>query len=64
MDPAALLSADDTTDAGQHVGLRNVDDRLRSVFGDGFGVVVETAPDAGTKVSMRVPKFHPGVTSK
>ena len=24
-------------------------------------VVVETAPDAGTKVSMRVPKFHPGV---
>jgi two-component system, LytTR family, sensor kinase len=63
MDPAVLLSADDTTDAGQHVGLRNVDERLRSVFGDGFGVVVETAPDAGTKVSMRVPKFHPGVRS-
>jgi two-component system LytT family sensor kinase len=67
MDPAALLAgwpaADDATDAGQHVGLRNVDDRLRSVFGDGFGVVVETALDAGTKVSMRVPKFHPGVRS-
>ncbi|GAA0724493.1 histidine kinase [Dactylosporangium roseum] len=63
MDPAALLSSDDGVDTGQHVGLRNVDDRLRSVFGDGFGVVVETAPGAGTKVSMRVPKFHPGVRS-
>ncbi|HZM81648.1 MAG TPA: histidine kinase [Candidatus Limnocylindrales bacterium] len=43
---------------GQHVGLSNVDDRLRAVFGDEFGLVVETAPGAGTKVSMRVPKFH------
>jgi two-component system LytT family sensor kinase len=50
-------------DAGQHVGLSNVDERLRSVFGDHFGLVVETAPGAGTKVSMRVPKFHPGVRS-
>jgi two-component system LytT family sensor kinase len=43
---------------GQHVGLSNVDDRLRAVFGDEFGLVVETAPGEGTKVSMRVPKFH------
>ncbi len=70
MDPAVLTgpsaphgSADDPGDAGQHVGLSNVDDRLRSVFGDGFGIVVETAPGAGTKVSMRVPKFHDGVRS-
>ena len=32
-----------------------------SVFGDEFGLVVETAPGAGTKVSMRVPKFHPAM---
>ena len=60
MDPA-VLGGDDGSGDGQHVGLANVDDRLRSAFGDAFGVVVETAPDAGTKVSMRVPKFHPGV---
>jgi two-component system LytT family sensor kinase len=61
--PVAPVSGTDRadTDEGQHVGLSNVDDRLRSVFGDGFGLVVETAPGAGTKVSMRVPKFHPGV---
>jgi two-component system LytT family sensor kinase len=43
------------------VGLGNVDARLRQVFGDDYGLVVETAPGAGTKVSFRVPKFHPGV---
>jgi two-component system LytT family sensor kinase len=48
-------------DEGGHVGLGNIDDRLRSVFGDEFGLVVETAPGAGTKVSMRIPKFHADV---
>ena len=58
MDPAALRQR---TDDGEHVGLGNVDVRLRSVFGEGFGLVVETAPGAGTKVTVRIPKFHAGV---
>ena len=45
------------------VGLGNVDERLRSTFGDEYGLVVETAPGAGTKVIVRVPKFAPGVHS-
>ncbi|MEH1030650.1 sensor histidine kinase [Micromonospora profundi] len=70
MDPTALTAgiaelaratADPGDDTGQHVGLSNVDERLRSVFGDRFGLVVETGLGSGTKVSMRVPKFHPGV---
>ncbi|MDM4721795.1 histidine kinase [Micromonospora sp. WMMA1363] len=69
MAPAALTagiaalaaSGDPGDDPGGHVGLSNVDERLRSVFGDGFGLVVETGLGSGTKVSMRVPKFHPGV---
>jgi len=55
---------EEPVEAGQHVGLSNVDDRLRSVFGNEFGLVVETAPGAGTKVSMRVPKFHPAVRAR
>ncbi|MEO3745264.1 histidine kinase [Plantactinospora sp. B5E13] len=64
MDPAVLAAgvaeaaADTGDDSGQHVGLSNVDERLRSVFGDQFGLVVETGLGSGTKVSMRVPKFH------
>ncbi|WP_395725393.1 sensor histidine kinase [Nakamurella sp.] len=46
-----------------HVGLGNVDDRLRAAFGEDYGLVVETAPDAGTKVIVRLPKFAPGVTA-
>jgi two-component system LytT family sensor kinase len=71
MDPSVLggpgpadTADEETAESGQHVGLSNVDDRLRSVFGDGFGLVVETAPGAGTKVSMRVPKFHPAVHAR
>lgn len=45
--------------SGQHVGLRNVDARLRQVYGDEHGLVVETAPGAGTLVRMRVPKSQP-----
>lgn len=43
------------------VGLGNVDARLRATYGDAHGLVVETAPGAGTKVVVRVPKFAPGV---
>ncbi|HTZ44286.1 MAG TPA: histidine kinase [Jatrophihabitans sp.] len=42
---------------GESIGLANVDARLRQLYGDRYGLVVETAPDAGTKVSFRVPKF-------
>ncbi|MER6466567.1 sensor histidine kinase [Streptomyces sp. NPDC001288] len=45
------------------VGLGNVDGRLRQVYGDAYGLVVETAPGAGTKVRIRVPKYRAGVTA-
>lgn len=45
---------------GEHVGLRNVDARLRQVYGDEHGLVVETNVGAGTLVRMRVPKSQPG----
>ncbi len=47
--------------ANDSVGLGNVDARLRRVYGDDHGLVVETAPGLGTKVSFRVPKYAPGV---
>jgi two-component system LytT family sensor kinase len=52
------LAGDPDSDS---VGLGNVDARLRATFGDHYGLVVETAPGAGTKVIVRVPKFAPGV---
>jgi two-component system LytT family sensor kinase len=46
---------------GDNVGLSNVDERLRTVFGQDYGLVVETAVGAGTKVVVRVPKYRSGV---
>ncbi len=46
---------------GDHHGLANVDERLRAVYGEQHGLVIETAEDAGTKVIVRVPKYRPGV---
>ena len=43
------------------VGLANVDERMRTVYGNEYGIVVETAPGHGTKVTLRVPKFSPAV---
>lgn len=63
MDPEVVGSPKpaQSEDDGQHVGLANVDERLRAAFGDQFGLVVETGIDAGTRVSLRIPKFHPQV---
>jgi two-component system LytT family sensor kinase len=43
------------------IGLVNVDERLRQVYGPDHGITVETAMGAGTKVTVRVPKNQLGV---
>jgi two-component system LytT family sensor kinase len=45
------------------LGLLNVDRRLRTVFGAGYGLVIETAVGAGTRVLLRLPRFQPGVVA-
>lgn len=62
MDPAELariLDAGTDGPAGG-VGLSNVDTRMRHLYGDAYGLIIETAPGAGTKVRLRVPKYRPG----
>ena len=60
MDPVQLQSVLAGHTDGDHVGLRNVDARLRQVYGDDHGLVIETAPGEGTLITMRVPKSQPG----
>lgn len=63
-DVRRALDGDDSADPGgtaESVGLGNVDARLRRVYGDDHGLVVETAPGLGTRVTFRVPKYAPGV---
>ncbi|WP_298040981.1 sensor histidine kinase [uncultured Microbacterium sp.] len=59
MDPESLRALLTVGDDGAHVGLRNVDTRLRQMYGAEGGLVVETNTGAGTLVRMRVPKSQP-----
>ncbi|KAA9154839.1 sensor histidine kinase [Amycolatopsis acidicola] len=61
MDPALAAKILAGGESGDSLGLANVDRRLRTVYGPWFGLVVETAPGAGCKVVVRVPRFQPGV---
>jgi two-component system LytT family sensor kinase len=68
MDPERLrrmFAGDAADDSGTApgIGLSNVDERLRQVYGDEYGLIVETAVGAGTKVSLRVPKYKAGVSA-
>jgi two-component system LytT family sensor kinase len=60
-DPERVRAVLAGTDSSGSMGLANVDGRLRAVYGDAHGLVVETAVGAGTKVTLRVPKWAAGV---
>ena len=60
-DPERIRQALAGTADGDSMGMANVDARLRAVYGDDHGLLVETALGAGTKVTLRVPKWHAGV---
>ncbi|WP_406504358.1 sensor histidine kinase [Streptomyces sp. NBC_00212] len=64
MDPEQLrriLRGDGGPSGG--IGLLNVDERLRQVYGDAYGLVIETGVGAGMKVTARIPKYRAGVHS-
>lgn len=41
---------------GSGIGLRNVDQRIKLYFGDEYGLIIESEPDEGTKVSIHLPE--------
>ncbi|WP_207233857.1 histidine kinase [Janibacter limosus] len=59
--PDAIRKILDGQSRSDSVGLGNVDARLRQVYGEEFGLVVDTAPGAGMRVSFRVPKYSPAL---
>ncbi|SHJ33446.1 two-component system, LytT family, sensor histidine kinase LytS [Geosporobacter subterraneus DSM 17957] len=41
--------------AHQRIGMRNVDKRLRGIYGERSGLIIESEPQKGTKVTIRIP---------
>ncbi|MBG6190394.1 two-component system LytT family sensor kinase [Arthrobacter sp. CAN_A212] len=59
IDPDYLRSVLAGRTEGVHVGLRNVDQRLRQVYGEDHGLTIDTAVGAGTMITLRIPKSQP-----
>ena len=55
----AIVLRRDGHDGG--LGLANVNERLRSVYGGEHGLHVSSRPGEGTRVSFTVPKYKAGV---
>jgi LytS/YehU family sensor histidine kinase len=56
MDPAQLadlLGPEAGRNSG--IGVRNVDSRLRMLYGKEYGLAIESEPEKGTRVSIRIP---------
>ena len=61
MDPeqvAALVSHEPSDRTG--IGIKNVNDRLKIYFGEAYGLTIESEPDVGTCVTVRMPELTGG----
>ncbi|GAA2260624.1 histidine kinase [Glycomyces scopariae] len=62
MDPEVAKAILTGSRAGSgRIGLANVDKRLRAVYGPEYGLWLDTAPGAGTKATVRIPRYARGV---
>nr|WP_229805583.1 histidine kinase [Microbispora rosea] len=57
MDPEHLRAA--LAEERTGIGLSNVDLRMRHLYGQDYGLMVETAPGKGTRIRLRIPKTRP-----
>jgi two-component system sensor histidine kinase YesM len=51
-----LLNGADTSKQGY--GIRNVNERLRMMFGPEHGLIIESKPHVGTQVTLRIPMIE------
>lgn len=61
MDPGLLEELTKSHRTGAHVGLGNIIQRMQQLFGFEYPLTIETAPGAGMKVTLRIPKFVRGI---
>ncbi len=45
----------DSSRRGSGIGVKNVNERIKLYFGDGYGLSIQSEPDEGTVVTIRLP---------
>ncbi|MEG1181421.1 MAG: histidine kinase [Oscillospiraceae bacterium] len=49
-----------TGNSGSGIGLKNVNERIKLYFGDSYGISIESEPDNGTCITIRLPQVPYG----
>ena len=63
IEKALAGSPKDALDGGGSIGLRNIDSReSSSLFGENFGIRIDSSPGRGCIVSMVVPRIQASAT--
>ena len=52
---AQLMAGLDRPEAAHSVGLHNIQQRLKLIYGSGYGLHITSQPGAGTTVTVRLP---------
>ena len=52
----AVMSKERSDRSG--IGIKNVNDRLKIYFGPAYGITIDSVPDEGTCVKIRMPKVR------
>ncbi len=61
MDPERLsfivnsLMDEETENTGRHIGLKNVHQRIRLGYGEGYGIEIQSKKDVGTRITVVLP---------
>lgn len=59
-DPSAVTEKTENEDKKDHIGIKNVQERIHINYGDDYGVRIESKPGEGTRVVLRVPLTEEG----
>ncbi len=44
--------------SGKHIGIKNVNQRIKLVFGEGYGLSIDSRPGQGTTVDILIPRLY------
>lgn len=56
----AILSEEEHTDKGRSIGIQNINKRMKLLYGETYGVIIESEIEKGTTVCLRIPRRRLG----
>lgn len=56
-DASGVIAQGENADSHKKIGLRNIDKRLKNVYGNDYGLKIESETGKGTRISMVIPDY-------